>query len=164
VSCSKSPFHPGNAGLISLGALLLAPPTYAQPRHQQDGKPLRIVIETIDHSKQRYPTVGDWRFEKDGTLRVTVSKMSRRDVEVGIAVHELVEAVLCAHAGITQDMVDRFDLGYEAKRRPGDNSEPGDSKSAPYHKQHLFAERVERMVIHELGADWLRYAREIEDK
>jgi hypothetical protein len=33
---------------------------------------MRIVIETIDHSKQRYPTVGDWQVKPDG-LHITVS-------------------------------------------------------------------------------------------
>ncbi len=45
---------------FALGVLLLLTPANAQPRHH-DLSPMRIVIETIDHSKQRYPTFGDWR-------------------------------------------------------------------------------------------------------
>ena len=61
-------------------------------------------------------------------------------------------------------MIDKFDVEYEAKRRPGDKSEPGDSKYAPYRKQHLFAEKIEHMVMSEMGVDWRQYTKELEDK
>jgi len=41
--------------LLALGALLFSISAFAQPpRYHGDSKPLRIVIETIDHSEQRY--------------------------------------------------------------------------------------------------------------
>ena len=33
---------------------------------------LRIVIDTIPHSRQRYPTVGDWQIDKAGNLHITI--------------------------------------------------------------------------------------------
>jgi NAD(P)-dependent dehydrogenase (short-subunit alcohol dehydrogenase family) len=48
--------------------------------------PMRIGIETIEHSKQRYPTVGDWQGKPDG-LHVYVSKMSDQRYEFLIGMH-----------------------------------------------------------------------------
>jgi hypothetical protein len=118
--------------LLALSALLLSVSAYAQPhRHHRDGKPLRIVIETVDHSKQRYPTVGDWQIDKAGDLHITVSKMSYQRYEFLVAAHEMIEAYLAIHAGVSPKAVDRFDKAYEANRKPGDDSEPGDDPSRP---------------------------------
>jgi hypothetical protein len=103
--------------LFALGVLLLLTPADAQPRHH-DLLPMRIVIETIDHSKQRYPTVGDWQARTDG-LHITVSKMSDPRYEFLVGMHEAIEAVLCQHAGISPAAVDRFDKAYEARRKKG---------------------------------------------
>jgi hypothetical protein len=93
---------------LVLGALLLAATARAQPTHRHDAKPLRIVIETIPHSQQRYPTVGDWQVDKARNLHITVSKMSDQRYEFLIASHELIEAYLARHAGVTQRAVDKF--------------------------------------------------------
>jgi hypothetical protein len=150
---------------LALGALLLSTSAYAQPpRHHRDGKPLRIVIETIDHSKQRYPTVGDWQIGKAGNLHITVSKMSDQRYEFLVAAHEMIEEYLAIHAGVSPKAVDRFDKAYEANCKPGDDSEPGDDPRAPYHKQHVFAEKVERLLAAELGVDWQAYDHEVSSK
>ena len=36
--------------------------------------------------------------------------------------------------------------------------EPGDTLQAPYHKEHMFAEKIERSVADELGVDWKEYS------
>jgi hypothetical protein len=147
------------------GALLAvltfgAPAAYSAQKHND----LRIVIETIDHSKQRYPTVGDWQIGKAGNLHITVSKMSDQRYEFLVAAHEMIEAYLAIHAGVSPKAVDRFDKAYEANRKPGDDSEPGDDPRAPYHKQHVFAEKVERLLAAELGVDWQAYDHEVSSK
>ena len=77
---------------LALSALLLASSAYAQPPlYHRDAKPLHIIIDTIPHSEQRHPTVGDWQIDKAGNLHITVSKMSRQDFEIGVAIHELVQ-------------------------------------------------------------------------
>jgi hypothetical protein len=91
---------------FALCALLLSTSAYAQPRHH-DLSPMRIVIETIEHSNQRYPTVGDWQVKPDG-LHITVSKMSDPRYEFLIGMHEAIEAVLCQHTGISLAAVDKF--------------------------------------------------------
>src|SRR5215475_13697821 len=104
-----------------------------------------IVIEVIPHSDQRYDTVGDWITDKTITwlgrndLLIRVSDTGSDNSNFLIALHEFVEAMLCAEYGITQQQVDDFDMG------PGKNMvEPGDSVDAPYHEEHKIAEVVER--------------------
>jgi hypothetical protein len=146
----------------ALGAVLAfgAPAAYSADKHRD----LHIVIETIDHSQQRYPTVGDWQIDKVGNLHITVSKMSDQRYEFLIGMHEVIEAYLAVHAGISPAAVDKFDEAYEARRKPGDTSEPGDSANAPYHREHVFAEKMERMLAKELGVSWSAYTREVESK
>jgi len=63
-----------------------------------------------------------------------------------VAAHEMIEAYLALHAGVTQEAVDKFDGAYEAQRKPGDDSEPGDDPKAPYHREHVFATKIERRL------------------
>ena len=57
---------------LAVAALtLVATSTNAPPRHR-DHRPLKIVIETVDH--QRYRTAGDWQLKPDG-LHIFVSRM-----------------------------------------------------------------------------------------
>jgi len=39
---------------------------------------------------------------------------------------EAIETYLAMHAGVSPEAVDEFDRAYEAKRKAGDDSEPGD--------------------------------------
>jgi len=69
-----------------------------------------------------------------------------------IAVHELIEALLCRAHGVTTEAVDAWDMG------PGkEMDEPGDDPRAPYHREHDFALCVERLLAHEIGVDWNAY-------
>src|SRR5580704_16322686 len=63
--------------------------------------------------------------------------MSDQRYEFLIGMHEVIEAYLAIYAGVSPDAVDRFDKAYEAKRKPGDDSEPGDDPRAPYHGGHV---------------------------
>jgi len=47
---------------------------------------------------------------------------------------EAIEAYLAMHAGVSPEAVDEFDRAYQAKRKPGDDSESGDDPNAPYRK------------------------------
>lgn len=122
---------------------------------------MKIIIETIPYSHQRYTTVGDWYYDPDGTLRIKVSRLSDRRLEALIAIHELVEVLTCELDGITQQQVDDFDKLYELKREPGDESEPGDASNAPYRKQHCLATGIERILASVWGVDWLKYEDEL---
>jgi hypothetical protein len=119
---------------------------------------LNIKIVTVDHDKQRYPTVGDWEWSSSDELTITVSNMGDWRKEILVAVHELVEVMLCRERGISQKEVDDFDIAYEANRLPNDTtSEPGDHPLAPYSNEHFFATNIERLFCQELGINWSEY-------
>jgi hypothetical protein len=101
---------------------------------------------------------------KAGNLHVFVSKMNDPRHEFLIGMHEAIEAYLAIHAGVSPEAVDRFDRAYEAKRKPGDTSEPGDDPRAPYHREHVFASKIERSLAKQLGASWRAYEREVSSK
>jgi hypothetical protein len=107
-----------------------------------------INISFISHALQRYDTVGDWYYIP-GTdiLKIVVSsdhpEYSTKIEREAVALHELVEALLCGHAGITQKQVDDFDFKFTG------TGEPGEELEAPYRRQHNVADIVERIYIHE---------------
>lgn len=114
---------------------------------------LRIRIDTISHQNQRYPTCGD--FQTIGNeSQIRVSKLDNQDYETLIGLHEFVEMILCKKAGISDDVIDAFDLEFD---KSGQEGEPGDSPNAPYHLQHTFATLIEKLVAKELGVDWDAY-------
>lgn len=112
-----------------------------------------IIIKSIPHSQHRYPTCGDWWYEGD-TLHIRVSEELPKVCQDLVVLHELAEVQMCAAAGITQQQVDEFDMNYEANRKDGDESEPGDDPRAPYFLQHQIATAIERMVARQMGVHW----------
>ena len=128
---------------------------------------LHIYIDTIPHSEQRYPTVGDyWRPSIPAhaieRLEVRVSELENEDYEFLIAVHELIEEHLTRKHGISEQEITAFDIVYEASRAPASVAEPGDHPDAPYRKEHFFATSIERLIAAELGIDWLAYSAKID--
>jgi hypothetical protein len=130
---------------------------------------MRILIETIPHELQRYPTAGDWYYETDGdgveVLRIRVSALSDWKREALVQVHELYEALLCRAAGVTQKMVDDFDLDFVRKQKEGlipKDLEPGDSETAPYKTQHDYSCIVEQLMAVAMVVNWKSYADEVQ--
>ncbi len=119
---------------------------------------LNINIKTIPDNEQRYDTVGDY-WKKDGVDEIKVSMMGNRQYEFLVAIHEMVEQFLCENAGITDEEITKFDIEYEEKRKNGDDTEPGEDIYAPYHKQHMFAEKIEKMMAEECEIDWQDYCK-----
>lgn len=122
-----------------------------------------IIISTINHNHQRYPTVGDWFIDERGDLHIKVSRMGNPRYEELIAVHELAEALLCLSRGIPQELIDDFDMEYEAIRTLDNKSESGDAPNAPYKKEHFFATTIERLLATELQVDWAEYDKAVND-
>src|ERR1700752_2174139 len=114
-----------------------------------------IKIITVPHKLQRYNTIGDWLFIKNN-LSIIVSRLGNEEMEFLIGVHELVEAYLCRSVGISQQQVDKFDMGFKGK------GEPGNNKKAPYRRQHAVATRIEKILAFQLGIDWKDYSNRIE--
>lgn len=129
---------------------------------------MKIIIQSKSPDDMRYGTLGDWYYKnEDYDLRVTgpvlyIDVATTRDILGNmappdaftedqmflIALHELIEVKLCEARGITQDMVDSFDLHFEEQ---GLDGEPGDHPNAPYRAEHRFAMIVEHLMAHELG-------------
>lgn len=134
------------------------PPLHAVP----EGR-VKIVIETIPHTSQRYPTVGDWWIDDDGTWQIRVSEPPETSTLFPekfaflVALHELVEMAMCRSHGITGEEIDSFDKHFAGE------GEPGDDKNAPYHFEHRIATGVEVIIAAQLGVDWNEYDRAIED-
>jgi hypothetical protein len=118
---------------------------------------MKIIIETIPHRKQRQPgNIGDWCLDPEGNIQILVSELGDWRMEAAVAVHELVEALLCRNDDVSQEQVDHFDTGFRGE------GEPGDAHDAPYARQHCFATSVERMLIAALGLSWADYDRRVE--
>lgn len=112
-----------------------------------------IRIETVPHSVQRYNTLGDYQhtdYNRELTIRVSACGDFR--YEALLAVHELVEALICEQTGITEQEIDTFDLHYA-----GDEDEPGNDLDAPYYQAHQVASGIERMMAAALGVHWPTY-------
>ncbi len=119
-------------------------------------------IKAIPASKQRYPTAGDWEFLHHDGIEVRVTEQFDWRHEFLLGLHELVEAALCKHRGISEEAVTAFDVEFEAQREEGNTDEPGDSPFAPYRREHAFAMLIERGVAEELDVDWDAYEAAIE--
>lgn len=116
----------------------------------------RIHIEFIPHRDQRYDTVGDWQIFPDNgitELVISVSRMPGNPLfEQAVALHELTEALLCDAAGISQKVVDAWDMEVAA-----DSLDPGTEPGCPYAEQHAIALLVEQKFLNEAGIDWDTY-------
>lgn len=123
---------------------------------------MKILLKTIPHAEQRYPTVGDWIIHKNGSITIPVSDMRNEDYAFLVAIHELIEVWLCRKRGISQLSVDIFDIEYERNRKEGDSSEPGNHPDAPYFKEHLFASEIEVLLAKQLGVNWAQYESTVE--
>jgi hypothetical protein len=128
-------------------------------------KPI-IEVDIVPHSTQRYDTPGDWQFigaGQDWRLRVSVSNLSETKpyvghpwYEVALALHEVIEALLCRAQGVTEEAVDLWDK--QSVWKTHGFSEPGEDPECPYYKQHMFAEAFERLFISQLGLSWREYS------
>lgn len=111
---------------------------------------IHIDIATIPHKEHRYSTTGDFYLANDIEM-VKVSDMQNDKYEFLVALHELIEMNLCKAHGVEWNEVDKFDIEHP------ELDEPGDSEEAPYHKEHMFASKIERMMADEMGINWEEY-------
>jgi hypothetical protein len=121
------------------------------------------TIKPVLHQNQRYETAGDWWFDGDGNLQITVSMTGDERHEVLIGLHEFVEAILCRANGVKEVDVTAFDVAFEEKRAIGNIDEPGNDPNAPYFLEHQVATQVEKIVADALKVDWSEYDKAILD-
>ena len=100
---------------------------------------------------QRYDTIGDYVISADGHIHITVSDLGDSRFNVLVALHELVEVLLTENAGIPEGEIMAFDLAHL------DTDDPGNIPDAPYHRQHVFADCLERLFAREMGVNWQEY-------
>lgn len=124
-------------------------------------KALLIEIRTRPPKSMRYKTVGDYN---DPTvlngrllLDIDVAETGNVDMDFLIGFHELIESWLCYKRGIKDKEISGFDIAHE------ESNDPGRLKDAPYRKEHMFAERLEKMMARQLGVDWDEYWK-VQDK
>lgn len=117
---------------------------------------MKVIIEVVPHITQRYNTIGDWQKFGD-TLSIKVSDLGDWKKEMLVAIHELTETLLCMSDGVSEEEVDKFDIGHPELH------EPGDSVDAPYHEQHKIALEVETIVMNGLHVDQEEYENKMED-
>jgi hypothetical protein len=111
----------------------------------------QVHVEMIPAKSMRYRTVGDWLFLSPGVLMIRVADTGNWKYNILVAIHELIEVVLCQIAGITEKQVDRFDLAHQ------DDEDPGSHPKAPYGVQHLTAMGVEMILAACMGVKWRVY-------
>lgn len=127
---------------------------------------MKIIIQTIPNSSQRYPTVGDYWKDEDGTDHIVVSDMGNDDYAFLVAIHELTEMYLCQKRGIKEEDITAFDIKFEEERnddKHGPEEEPGYAPDAPYKNEHFFAESIERLIAGQLGVDWKTYDKTVNE-
>lgn len=124
-----------------------------------------IRVSEIEHAAQRYSTAGDWQFKRKGKakcLRICISRTSKPEHAYLLAIHELIEAVLCKFSyppnrRVSEKDVDEWDIKHSQAL------EPGALLGCPYRDYHLMAETIERFLAEKLGIDWKSYERELYD-
>lgn len=119
---------------------------------------MKIVIEFVEPEMQRYPTCGDYVIDKGGNWQIKVSKMSDARSMIAVALHELSEMGHVVTNEIPIEAIDRWDIDYETSRKPGDNSEPGEHPSAPYHQSHAIATVLEILYCESLDLPWKEHS------
>jgi hypothetical protein len=86
---------------------------------------------------------------------------------MAIAIHEIIEALLCKHRNINGKIVTDFDIRFEKEKKKGKYNlieEPGFAPDSPYFREHKFATRLEKYLIEEFDLDWDEYDSDIESK
>jgi len=122
---------------------------------------MKVTIEIVSHSEQRYDTAGDWFWaapESAQHLVIRVSDTGHWRSNMLVALHELVEALLCYKDGIPQEAVDHFDMVvFPATDWAAKGFEPGDHPKCPYGPQHSFATGIERLMAVALYVEWSKH-------
>lgn len=125
---------------------------------------MKIIIKTIPLEEQKYPTLGDYWRDEDGTLQIRITETGNDFYATLVAIHELVEKTLTEHKGIRDEDITKHDLWVETEIKKGNypaDAEPGEHPKSPYYEQHMLAERIEKMICKHLGINFTEYNEEI---
>ena len=133
-------------------------------KYNRKGNLLQYILKVIPHSWQDYPTIGNYFYIKGGTIVIFCSDMKNNDYHQLIFAHEMFEVALVIKRKINIKEIDKFDINFEKEREKGlhgKDDEPGDNKSAPYHKEHVFATKLEKLLAKEMDVNWEDYSKTV---
>lgn len=114
-----------------------------------------IKIAVIPHHHQIYDTAGNY-LETCAGWRVDITKLSDWRMEFALMMHELAEMAFTKHHGIPWNEITKFDI-------ESGLDDPGACPKAPYHSEHLAAERIEKEIALLLGIKWEDYQKELDN-
>jgi hypothetical protein len=112
-------------------------------------KPMRV--EFVKQEYQNYPTVGDYFETPEFTVFRITEFPGKPAYAAAILLHEIAEYFRTKQDGITIGTIDSFDLTHP------ELDDPGLSQKAPYHRQHMESDVLERQFILFSGEDWVEY-------
>lgn len=125
---------------------------------------MKCVINTIPAEQMRYPTVGDWFYtwEAEGTVahkitNIKVARMADWRYEACVAVHELVEQLICEQNDVSDKDVDNYDKTHE------ESGDEPDIPGSPYRKAHWTAYIIEMILSEALGLSWTKYSEALDE-
>lgn len=118
---------------------------------------MSVKIEIV--KEMRFPANGDWRVEKN-SLVINVLATGNTRYNFLVATQQLVIAMLCSHAGITQDQVEQWNCTDCPSGLPTD---PGAHPKCPYFTEYLIAENIVRMLAVHMGINWKKYEDDLAD-
>lgn len=117
-----------------------------------------IIVKTVPNEEIKLRkgfTGADWWWEGE-TLQVRVAaELEDWRERAALIVHEVAEAIMCKHNGVTVAQVDEFDAKFKDGNEIDINA--GDEPDAPYRLEHTYATAIERVLTGVLGVDWRGY-------
>ena len=118
---------------------------------------MKIKVEVQDKNQMRYSTLGDYYYVKfQDTLHFKIADTGNDNYNKLILIHELIEELLTSNAGISEASITKWDKEHLELLEPGAHEE------APYHKEHMIAEEIERFLCDKIGISWNEYDNQVE--
>lgn len=121
---------------------------------------MRINIEFVRMNQMRYPSVGDYWYDDDGTLQLRVVDSGDEFFNKMVLIHELTEEALTKKRGLSEQEITDYDLAFEAARKLGlrnEIEEPGFGNGCPYIGEHSLATSFEMAMCGMAGVRWTDY-------
>ena len=112
---------------------------------------MQIAITMIPGDRQAPAVARDWSFVGPEALEVRLPESDDWRYPAGRLIRALIEAFLCKAARVSREEIDAFDHGFTG------DGEPGCDPNAPYHREHMLAELIERQFISNVGCEWRQY-------
>lgn len=113
---------------------------------------MKIIIQDVPKKDIPRGDVGNYKITPEAFV-IEVASMQDWRYEALLGLHEYIESLLVHHKGIDFKEIDDWDEH---------NDRMGSDPNAPYHKEHVFAENIERLFAECLGVNWEEYDKAID--